>query len=176
MNMEQMTLSCCQDHILTENIWFVCSETSYSGDERRCYQCGTNEQPNKQKLKIELLSQWKLEAESRNFFKNVCAKENLCWHNVWKRWGVGSSGGSRERKCHRGFHSPLGNTIIGLSCICILWKRANFWFQVLSTEAASPSPTPPNSVSWSSLPLNWRLHQQQRKHFCHGKVSNECMW
>ena len=31
----------------TENIWFVCSETSYGGDERRCYQCGTNDrQPN----------------------------------------------------------------------------------------------------------------------------------
>ena len=59
-----LTLTCCQDHILTENIWFVCSETSYSGYERRCYRCGTttNEQ-----LKIELLSQWKLEAESRNF-------------------------------------------------------------------------------------------------------------
>ena len=37
-----MTLTCCQDHILTENIWFVWSETSYSGDERRCYRCGTN--------------------------------------------------------------------------------------------------------------------------------------
>ena len=33
---------CCQDHILTENIWFVCSETSYSGDERRCHGCGTS--------------------------------------------------------------------------------------------------------------------------------------
>ena len=31
-----LTLTCCQDHILTENIWFVCSETSYSGDERSC--------------------------------------------------------------------------------------------------------------------------------------------
>ena len=40
-----MTLTCCQDHILTESIWFVWSETSYSGDERRCYRCGTtNEQ------------------------------------------------------------------------------------------------------------------------------------
>ena len=38
-----MTLTCCQDHILTENIWFVWSETSYSGDERRCYRCGTND-------------------------------------------------------------------------------------------------------------------------------------
>ena len=41
-----LTLTCCQDHILTENIWFVWSKTSYSGDERRCYQCGTNDQTN----------------------------------------------------------------------------------------------------------------------------------
>ena len=58
-----MTLTCCQDHILTENIWFVWSETSYSGDERRCHGCGTNKQ---QYVKVELLSQWKLEAEFRN--------------------------------------------------------------------------------------------------------------
>ena len=57
-----LALTCCQDHILTENIWFVCSETSYSGDERRCHRCGTTDE----QLKIELLSQWKLEAESRN--------------------------------------------------------------------------------------------------------------
>ena len=51
-----LTLTCCQDHFLTENIWFVCSETSYSGYKRRCYYAGrTNKQ-----LKIELLSQWKL--------------------------------------------------------------------------------------------------------------------
>ena len=42
-----MTLTCFQDHIITENIWFVWSETSYSGDERRCHRCGTtNEQTN----------------------------------------------------------------------------------------------------------------------------------
>ena len=29
------TLTCNQDHILSENIWFVWSEISYSGDERR---------------------------------------------------------------------------------------------------------------------------------------------
>ena len=40
-----LTLTCCQDHILTENIWFVCSETSYSGDERRCHRCGTTDRP-----------------------------------------------------------------------------------------------------------------------------------
>ena len=53
------TLICCQDHILTENIWFVWSETSYSGDEMRCHGCGTTTE--RRTLKIELLSQWKLE-------------------------------------------------------------------------------------------------------------------
>ena len=61
-----LTLTCCQDHILTENVWFVCSETLYCGDERRCHGCGTNKQTTNKQLKIELLSQWKLEAESRN--------------------------------------------------------------------------------------------------------------
>ena len=51
------------DQELSENVWFVWSETSYSGDERRCYRCGTNEQ--QRTVKIELLSQRKLEAESR---------------------------------------------------------------------------------------------------------------
>ena len=39
---ENMMLTRYQDHILTENIWFVWSETSYSGDERSCHGCGTN--------------------------------------------------------------------------------------------------------------------------------------
>ena len=38
---DMMMLKWCKDHILTENIWFVWSETSYSGDERRCHGCGT---------------------------------------------------------------------------------------------------------------------------------------
>ena len=65
---DMMTLTCCQDHILTEYIWFVWSKTSYIGDERRCYRCGTNDdrQTNQQTMKKELLSQWKLEAEFRN--------------------------------------------------------------------------------------------------------------
>ena len=58
-----LTLTCCQGHILTENIWFVCSGTSYSGNEGRCHGCGTN----KRTLEIKLLSRWKLEAESRKF-------------------------------------------------------------------------------------------------------------
>ena len=67
-----LTLTRCQDHILTENIWFVCSETSYGGDERRCYRRGTTEQ-----VKIEVLSQWKLEAEFCN-----------CKSSVSKYWEV----------------------------------------------------------------------------------------
>ena len=37
---ENMMLTCCQDHILTENIWFLWSKTSYSGDKRRCHYAG----------------------------------------------------------------------------------------------------------------------------------------
>ena len=33
---ENMMLTCCQDHILTENIWFLWSKTSYEGDKWRC--------------------------------------------------------------------------------------------------------------------------------------------
>ena len=80
-----LTLTCCQDHILTENIWFVCLETSYSGDERRCHRCGTTDRTNKQKLKIELLSQWKLEAESRKKKPEAQSQEEeekLKWKKV----------------------------------------------------------------------------------------------
>ena len=81
-----LTLTCCQDHILTKDIWFACSETSYSGDERRCYQWGTNEQTNEQTLKIELLSQWKLEAESGNYmsWENRRNKDNDRLHVLGK--------------------------------------------------------------------------------------------
>ena len=30
-------------HELSENLWFVWSKTSYSGDKWRCYRCGTRE-------------------------------------------------------------------------------------------------------------------------------------
>ena len=68
------TLTCCQDHILSENVWFVWSETSYGGHERRCYRCGTNEQ--QRTLKIELLSQWMIEAEFRN---DRLSSLIICW-------------------------------------------------------------------------------------------------
>ena len=59
---DMMTLTCRQDHILTENIWFVWSETSYSGDRGNV----TMRDDDDEQLKIELLSQWKLEAEFGN--------------------------------------------------------------------------------------------------------------
>ena len=51
-----MAMSHCQDHILTENIWFAWSKTSYSGDKRRCHQTGRR--TNEQQGKIGLLSLW----------------------------------------------------------------------------------------------------------------------
>ena len=77
MNTEQMTVTCCQDHILTENIWFVWSETSYSEDERMCHGCGTTK---RRTLKIELLSQWKLEAESRKNHYKLPSKGEFSIH------------------------------------------------------------------------------------------------
>ena len=35
-----LTLTRCQDHILTENLWFVWSKTSYRGDKRKCHYAG----------------------------------------------------------------------------------------------------------------------------------------
>ena len=43
-----MMMTRCQDHIGTENIWFVWSQTSYSGD--------VTDAGRRQQVKIELLS------------------------------------------------------------------------------------------------------------------------
>ena len=43
-------------HKLSENVWFVWSKTSYSGDKWRCYRCGTDDDD--EQGKIELLSLW----------------------------------------------------------------------------------------------------------------------
>ena len=50
-----MMMTRCQDHISTENIWFVWSKTSYSGDKWRCNGCGTNDE---QTREDRALSQW----------------------------------------------------------------------------------------------------------------------
>ena len=69
-----MTLTCCQDHILTENIWLVWSETSYCGDERRCHGCGTANQPNFEDRATQL------EAEFRNLGEyELMASPNDIW-------------------------------------------------------------------------------------------------
>ena len=96
-----LTLTCCQDHILTENIWFVRLETSYSGDERRCHGCGTNNRT----LKIELLSQWKLEAEFRN---SICISRRQV-DPAWWHCHSGFLGGNVTQALAQGrIHSEFG--------------------------------------------------------------------
>ena len=105
-----MLLTHCQDHILTENIWFVWSRTSYSGDKWRCYRCGTtNERTNKQTLKIELLSQWKLEAESRKYgVARFSRKWESFKNNGWLPTGSSHSKDCRATVLRRPtFQSPL---------------------------------------------------------------------
>ena len=60
-----MTLTCCQDHILTDMVCMVYSHIVEMRD--RVTDAGQTMTNNKQ-VKIELLSQWKLEAE----FRNIC--------------------------------------------------------------------------------------------------------
>ena len=43
-------------HKLSENVWFVWSKTSYSGDKRRCHYAGRTNDHDDEQLKIELLS------------------------------------------------------------------------------------------------------------------------
>ena len=50
---DRVIMSCCQDDILTESIWFVCSKTSCSGDVTDAGQTNNNKQG-----KIEQLSLW----------------------------------------------------------------------------------------------------------------------
>ena len=70
-----------QDHILAENIWFLWSKTLYTGDKWRCYYAGRRS--NKQTVKMELLSQWMLEAEFHNsepeIFLNRKIWQIRCW-------------------------------------------------------------------------------------------------
>ena len=71
-----MLLTHCQDHTLTENIWFVWSRTSYSGDKWRCHRCGTDGRTTNKQGKIGLLSQWMLDGLSFaiSYFNFVLSK------------------------------------------------------------------------------------------------------
>ena len=59
-----LTLKCCQDHILTEKYGLY--GLKHHIVEMRGGVTDAGQRTNKQTLKIELLSQWKLEAEFRN--------------------------------------------------------------------------------------------------------------
>ena len=50
----------CQDHISTENIWFVWSKTSYSGDKWRCHGCRTYGRTNKEDSATQPMDCWRL--------------------------------------------------------------------------------------------------------------------
>ena len=56
-------------HHLSENIWFVWSKTSYSGDKRRCYQAGRT--TNDEQWKIVLLSLWAVGRLSFAIFPDI---------------------------------------------------------------------------------------------------------
>ena len=50
----------CEDHILTENTWFIWPKISYSGDKWRCHGCGTNNRPNKERKATQPMDAGKL--------------------------------------------------------------------------------------------------------------------
>ena len=61
-------------HHLSENVWFVWSKTSYSGDKRRCYQAGrrrTNDEQTMEDRATQPLGCWK--AEFRNISTLSCS-------------------------------------------------------------------------------------------------------
>ena len=71
---DMMTMTWCQDLIITENVWFAWSNSSYSGDKWRCHRCGTNDERTREDSATQPMDSWK--AESRNFFATV----------LWKTW------------------------------------------------------------------------------------------
>ena len=82
-----MTMTPCQDHILTENIWFVGSKTFYSGDKRRCHQAGQT----KVQRKIVLLSLWtvgRLSFTQKNFLSRIQFLNIETFLTRWKYSGV----------------------------------------------------------------------------------------
>ena len=71
-----MTLKCCQDNILTENIWFYGLKhhiVEMRGDVTNAG--GTNNE----QVRIELLSQWILEAEFHKIYSTWHIKLYSTW-------------------------------------------------------------------------------------------------
>ena len=75
-----MLLTHCQDHILTENIWFVWSRTSYSGDKWRCHRCGTDGRTNDERRTREDRA-----TQPMDCWRLSLAKIRTKW--VWSSWG-----------------------------------------------------------------------------------------
>ena len=77
---DMMMMTRCQDHILTENIWFGWSRTSYSWDKWRCNRCGTDERTREDRA-TQPMDSWK--AESRKYLGRVKMKNEKIWAE-WK--------------------------------------------------------------------------------------------
>ena len=69
---DMMTPTCCQDHILTENIWFVWSKTSNCGDKVEMLSMQDNERTNIQDRAYQ--PKWMLEAEFQTTTKTTTTK------------------------------------------------------------------------------------------------------
>ena len=152
-----LTLTCCQDHILTENIWFVWSETSYSGDGRRCHGCGTNnEQPNSEDRATQPSNgSWRLSfaklqnsAAAFSFQRRWCMTDDS-FHKLFKRrkwWGV-----SKIKGMHVTIH--LFNVDIYM-CECLIHVGTVQLYSIEITFETGPSlrvdRQSPSKTSWKS--------------------------
>ena len=116
-----MMMTRCQDHILTENIWFVLSKTSNSGDNWRCHGCGTD---NRQTREDRALSQWAPGRLSKQKLAAVYLKE----HTMTKRAPVGAN------------KTSLRNSEDGFVVTTFLDKQAESPKQVASLEEESILP------------------------------------
>ena len=66
-------------HHLSENIWFVWSKTSYSGDRRRCFQAGqTNKQTTMEDRATQPLGCWKAELRNIAHVMSICNFDQCC--------------------------------------------------------------------------------------------------
>ena len=117
-------------HHLSENIWFVWSKTSYSGDKRRCYQAGR--QTNKrQQWKIGLLSLWAVGRLSFAIFNDSLKAVKI--------------------------HTLPAPDPHDTKCITVSFVIVSFWFyhklldEVVSTESVASSPSQKSDLSTDSV-------------------------
>ena len=130
----------CQDHILTENIWVVWSETLYSEDERRCHGCGTTEQRISEDRATQPI--WKLEAEFRK--AKIMLSARLFLIESFKSCETSSRShkttwDAQQKRLQVDFNSPLGkwnhNASWSQSKSNISWFWQTLFWSVLSNKA-----------------------------------------